>query len=108
MAFFFLLLAPFAARLRKLEQRTGIADAPASEDDSDSSEEEVDIAKLRQQAKQRMANQEGRSAFATRAGEKQGVRMLEERLKGSPPKVFRPPVGAGEWVDEMEAGQADD
>ena len=96
--------AGVAAALRKLEQRTGLADEGDDDDgdDDDDSDADFDIDKLRRQAKERITLQEGRSAYATRAGESTGVRMLEARLKGAA-REYHPPVGATQWVDENEA-----
>jgi len=99
--------AEVAATLRKLEQRTGLAEEQEEEEEDDD-DDELDIEKLRRQAKQRIAAQEGRTQYATRAGESTGVRQLEARLKGSK-REYHPPVGATQLVDEQEsAPKADD
>ena len=93
--------AEAAERLRKLEQRTGLQEGQEASEESSDEDGEFDLEKLRRQAKERIASQEGRTAYANREGEKLGVRGLEARLKGGG-AAFHPPVGATEWVDEIE------
>ena len=88
--------AEAAARLAKLEQRAK-RNAAFGDDDGESggessSEEEIDIAALRKQTLARYQQQEGRTAYASRAGEASGVSQLEARLKGVE-RSHNPPAG---------------